>query len=385
MAVVTEKDDGWLLDNNFLIRDQYVDVFAVQKGTDRGDSCRSGTWMPLPVDRPVEPYFSKSKRREAKKASAEEENEVEKQLKQSWLSIMKDSRTRAYLETVPPQKEDVNADISSSLASLCDLAKLGCDPEGPCPPIADISKGDEDVQPFNHINANLSDKPIEIRAVSANYLIPAQSTFLMSDITQVEKLVTCRPSCGYDAIVIDPPWENKSIRRSRRYESLPLSQIRKLPIRELLSSRGLVLLWITNRKAHIEYAKTSLFPTWNVELVAKWYWIKITTKGDLVFDMDSTHRKPFERLLIGRRQSVADSPPSKKQKLEDVPEYKVLCSVPSKNHSQKPILSEILRPYLPKDASCLEIFARNLIPKWTSWGNEVLKFQCADAYFKRCT
>ena len=27
------------------------------------------------------------------------------------------------------------------------------------------------------------------------------------------------------------------------------------------------------------------------------------------------------------------------------------------------------------DLNCLEMFARNLVPGWTSWGNEVLKFQ----------
>ena len=33
---------------------------------------------------------------------------------------------------------------------------------------------------------------------------------------------------------------------------------------------------------------------------------------------------------------------------------------------------DVMRQYLPKDAKCLELFARNLLPGWTSWGNEVL-------------
>ena len=32
---------------------------------------------------------------------------------------------------------------------------------------------------------------------------------------------------------------------------------------------------------------------------------------------------------------------------------------------------DILKPYLPDDTKCLELFARNLQPGWTSWGNEV--------------
>lgn len=34
-------------------------------------------------------------------------------------------------------------------------------------------------------------------------------------------------------------------------------------------------------------------------------------------------------------------------------------------------LPEVLRPYLPSSPRCLELFARNLWPGWTSWGREV--------------
>lgn len=40
-----------------------------------------------------------------------------------------------------------------------------------------------------------------------------------------------------------------------------------------------------------------------------------------------------------------------------------------------PIFTEVLKPYIGSNAKCLELFARNLHPGWTSWGNEVLKFQ----------
>jgi len=36
---------------------------------------------------------------------------------------------------------------------------------------------------------------------------------------------------------------------------------------------------------------------------------------------------------------------------------------------------DVLAPYLPENPQCLELFARNLTPGWTSWGNEVLNFQ----------
>lgn len=37
--------------------------------------------------------------------------------------------------------------------------------------------------------------------------------------------------------------------------------------------------------------------------------------------------------------------------------------------------SEILIPYLPPTPKCLELFARYLLPDWTSYGFEALKFQ----------
>lgn len=36
---------------------------------------------------------------------------------------------------------------------------------------------------------------------------------------------------------------------------------------------------------------------------------------------------------------------------------------------------EILAPYLPPSPKCLELFARYLLPNWTSFGLEALKFQ----------
>lgn len=42
--------------------------------------------------------------------------------------------------------------------------------------------------------------------------------------------------------------------------------------------------------------------------------------------------------------------------------------------------SEVIKEYLPKDPKCLEIFARYLLPGWTSWGLEVLKFQHLSLY-----
>jgi hypothetical protein len=45
--------------------------------------------------------------------------------------------------------------------------------------------------------------------------------------------------------------------------------------------------------------------------------------------------------------------------------------------------SDVLAPYLPTKPRCMEIFARYLLPGWTSWGCEVLKLQHLSLYVDR--
>jgi len=93
----------------------------------------------------------------------------------------------------------------------------------------------------------------------------------------------------------------------------------------------------------------------------------------------------------------------------NIPDGKLVISVPSAVHSHKPPLTgvyfkwkvyydfathtaskvkikillkflEIIKEYLPNEPKCLEIFARYLLPGWTSWGLEILKFQHLSLY-----
>jgi hypothetical protein len=45
--------------------------------------------------------------------------------------------------------------------------------------------------------------------------------------------------------------------------------------------------------------------------------------------------------------------------------------------------TDVLAPYLPTKPRCMEIFARYLLPGWTSWGCEVLKLQHLSLYKDR--
>ena len=50
----------------------------------------------------------------------------------------------------------------------------------------------------------------------------------------------------------------------------------------------------------------------------------------------------------------------------------MISSLTSVSHlNQNVFLLDLLKKYLTTDAKCLELFARNLTPGWTCWGNEV--------------
>lgn len=89
---------------------------------------------------------------------------------------------------------------------------------------------------------------------------------------------------------------------------MSLWQIKSLPVPYLLAPGALVGIWVTNKQKYLKFTKTELFPHWSVELVAEWYWVKVTRKGELVTDLDSPHKKPYEPLLLGRFRTKRDGP-----------------------------------------------------------------------------
>ncbi|XP_033915042.1 N(6)-adenine-specific methyltransferase METTL4 isoform X1 [Acipenser ruthenus] len=265
------------------------------------------------------------------------------------------------------------------LADLCEMAKqlpLVGDNEDKTVQI--ISEDDmtstEDLDLFSYVTENISDCARLVTLMGQEYLIPPRSSFLLADISCIQPLVKYNKT--YDVIVLDPPWENKSVKRSNRYNSLPSCQIKQIPIPSLAAPDCLVVTWVTNRQKHLQFVKEELYPYWSIEVLAEWQWVKITKSGEFVFPLESPHKKPYEILVLGRYKKIKDKSPSTPEvKTNTFPDCKLIISVPSTLHSQKPSLADVLKEFVDPEAKCLELFARNLQPGWTSWGNEVLKFQ----------
>ncbi|KAG8521109.1 Methyltransferase-like protein 4 [Galemys pyrenaicus] len=241
----------------------------------------------------------------------------------------------------------------------------------------DTSVTEQDL--FSRVVENNSSFTKLITLMGQKYLLPPKARFLLSDISCMHPLLNCRKT--YDVIVIDPPWQNKSVKRSNRYSYLSPLQIKQLPIPKLAASNCLIVTWVTNKQKNLRFVKEELYPSWSVEIVAEWHWVKITSSGEFVFPLDSPHKKPYEVLILGKVREKTDlSLRNADVKVLPIPDHKLIVSVPCILHSHKPPLAEVLKDYIKPNGEYLELFARNLQPGWTSWGNEVLKFQHVD-YF----
>ncbi|XP_057503913.1 methyltransferase-like protein 2 isoform X2 [Actinidia eriantha] len=192
-------------------------------------------------------------------------------------------------------------------------------------------------------------------------------------------------NCGFNFILVDPPWENSSAHQKLKYPTLPNRYFLSLPIRQLTHTGGALLaLWVTNREKLRAFVEKELFPSWGVKYMASLYWLKVNADGLLTSELDLFHHRPYECLLVGYCHGGAvDS--ECLSRFKPIPDSQVFISVPG-DYSRKPPIGELLLEYVPGDkpARCIELFAREMIAGWTSWGNEPLHFQ-ESRYFLKTT
>jgi N6-adenosine-specific RNA methylase IME4 len=201
-----------------------------------------------------------------------------------------------------------------------------------------------------------------------SYIIPPHSSFYTGDI-----LTNIPTTEEYDFIVMDPPWPNHSAwRKTNSYSTLKdIYDLFKLPIQKLVkpNSSSVVGIWITNAGKHrivaekllAHYLKPCQGPNLILD-IQEIIWAKINSNLEFTVPLNATNRHSYEILLLGSYKQHFSEP-------------KVYFAIPTL-HSQKPTsLLPHLSKILFKQPKCLELFARNLLPGWTSFGNEPLRFQ----------
>ena len=238
----------------------------------------------------------------------------------------------------------------------------------------------------NRLVSNPYHTPLYLKVSGAKYKIPPNTNFLLSKIDESTALafsmaaLTMYPiSSGtagpgqFDFVLLDPPWENRSVRRSARYDTMhesdPMAVLRAM-LGQHIAPGALVACWITN-KASVRDAALEAFQAWDVQLIEEWAWLKTTVGGLAVTEIDGLWRKPYEVLLLGRK--CGDEAQSDIRR-------RVIVAVPDL-HSRKPHLKPLMKLFLSSTYRALEVFARNLTAEWWSWGDEVLKYNWEGHWF----
>ncbi|NXL65265.1 METL4 protein, partial [Chordeiles acutipennis] len=312
-------------------------------------------------------------------------SKVRKLICEGTLHLVKEGLKSGFLHCATAElscrKNFVPGHIGCGLAELCEMAKqfpAVNESDHQAVRVLDDETSIPEQDLLSCVTENSSNYAKIVVLMGQKYLVPPKSSFLLSDVSCLQPLLNYKKK--YDVIVIDPPWENKSVKRSNRYSYLSSWQIKQIPVPALAAPNCLVVTWVTNRQKHLRFVKDELYPHWSVKTLAEWHWVKITKAGEFVLPLDSLHKKPYEVLVLGRVQGDMKEVLRKSEDVLPVPEHKLIVSVPCSLHSHKPPLTAVLAEFIKSDVECLELFARNLQPGWTSWGNEVLKFQHID-YF----
>lgn len=173
----------------------------------------------------------------------------------------------------------------------------------------------------------------------------------------------------FQIIYADPAWQydNRTIRggAEHHYPTMSLAQICALPVSKLAADDAALFLWAT-------------WPTLPdaLQVIRAWgftyknggfTWVKTTKAGTDAVGLGHWTRGNTEPCLFATRGSPKRADASVRQVVLD---EEVICA-PRARHSAKPPVVRERIVQLLGDVPRLELFARERVPGWAAWGNEV--------------
>ena len=170
----------------------------------------------------------------------------------------------------------------------------------------------------------------------------------------------------YKIIYADPPWAYRNMGNiqataNSHYSTMNNEDICKLPINEIADDNSILFLWATFPK--IQEA-LNVIKSWGFEYkTVGFVWIKKNKCGSNFFGVGWYTKSNAEVCLIGVKGKSPKISNSISQIIETVRE----------KHSKKP---DIVREKIVEfagDLPRIELFARQKVKGWDSWGNEVEK------------
>lgn len=181
----------------------------------------------------------------------------------------------------------------------------------------------------------------------------------------------------FGAILIDPPWRFKNLtgkvgpehRRLFRYPTMGFEEIAALPIEKVAAEKAHLYLWSPN--ALLPEA-LSIMRAWGFDYKTNIVWYKVRKDGGPDGrGVGFYFRNVTELLLFGIRGGVRTLKPGRTQ---------VNIVISRKHeHSRKPTeIYDLIERCSPRPF--LELFARQRVPGWVQWGDEVDTYEQTKLY-----
>jgi N6-adenosine-specific RNA methylase IME4 len=172
----------------------------------------------------------------------------------------------------------------------------------------------------------------------------------------------------YSTILADPPWrfQNRTgkmapeHRRLKRYETMKLDEICSLPVNQHAADPSHLYLWVPN--ALLEDG-LQVMKAWGFTYKSNIIWYKIRKDGGPDGrGVGFYFRNVTEIVLFGIKGKMRTLQPGRTQ-------VNLLATRKTEHSRKPPEMAKIIEDCSP--GPYLELFAREKVPGWTQWGNEL--------------
>jgi N6-adenosine-specific RNA methylase IME4 len=174
------------------------------------------------------------------------------------------------------------------------------------------------------------------------------------------------PNGPYRVIYADPPWQYRDKCHAGKrgagykYRCLTVAEICALPVRTIAAPSCLLALWWTGPMIREALA---VVDAWGFTLknATGFTWVKTTRSGRHAFGMGHLTRGNAENCLFATLGKPARVSAAVSQ----------LIVAPVREHSRKPDEARTALERLMGDVPRVELFARQRVPGWDAWGDEL--------------
>ncbi|KAJ3328056.1 Methyltransferase-like protein 4, partial [Blyttiomyces sp. JEL0837] len=367
LMIVFEGSSGWILDNS---QTDFGEGYKA-KTDEYCRHVRYGKHITKPLSESTDGRIHQKPKRKRKRVDKEIENASTKRIKVPDESVEYAVPVGGFniadQDNANDDEDNVNEEADINTHQFCEIAFQelssckkfwNCSGNRVTNTTKKCSEGEEKTAEVIDIDSgvyfNTEAKLVSIDGKTT--LLPGSCSVFRSDISRVGAL---EATGKYDIIVIDPPWPNISAERKGDYDTLDPFRLFEIPVNRMISP-GSVVAWGLRLAGYVLFTILFLreFTYGCAYFDRVWTWLKLTCTGDWVIPFNRSNRHPYEVLLIGQAPMDEDD-----DDLPMIPHRKAIASVPSKYHSRKPFLDQVLGKYVKGDRK-LELFARTATPGW---------------------